>query len=236
MGKLKTLVLLVVLCGSPAQAFDDLQHQWTLDILYHYTRIERSTLFNTDSFLSRQGAMLQFEYEEQIDLFWRWYAGGDLTFARYESSANTSFSPRDRFPWQLYIGTGFQLGTLKNFEILFGLGGSSEHFFLADGSGAFNFEQKISARGHLGFSWRFLSVVGSSARFFFRYSAPLTSLDHGGTPLQYAGMLDGTLRFRSRYDSSWSLYGGIRFEDYNTTTESVTYFTSRVYAGLGLHF
>lgn len=220
----------------PALSFDDLQNQWTLDVLYHYTRLERTTLFQTDSFLSRQGAMLQFEYEEQIDIFWRWYLGGDLTYAVYEASATTNFSPRNRYPWQVFIGTGFQIGTLKNFEAFFGIGGSSEHFFLADGTGNFDFQQKMSARAHLGFSWRFLSIVGSSARFLFRYSLPLTTIDHSGTPLTYAGILDGTLRFRSRYDSSWSLYGGIRFEDYKTTTESVSYFTSRVYAGLGFHF
>lgn len=230
-----TLVLLLLIPQS-AFSFDDLDSNWTLDLLYHYSRMERSTLINTDNFLSRQGAMLQFEYEEQIDIFWRWYTGGDLTFARYEAAATTSFTPREQFPWQLFIGTGFQLGALKTFEAFFGLGGSSEHFFIPTGTNRFTFYQKMSARAHLGFSWRFLSIIGSTANLSFRYSTPITRVNHNGISLSYAGILDSTLRLRGRYDSSWSLYGGARFEDYQTSNNSVSYFTSRLYAGLGLHF
>jgi hypothetical protein len=229
-----TLVLLFVFTNN-AYAFDDLQSRFNLDVLYHYSRIERTTLFNTDSFLSRQGAMLQFEYEDHLDLFWRWYIGGDLTWAQYEAAANTTFNPHQQLPWQLYIGNGFQFGTLKNFEMFFGLGGSSEHFFIATANG-YNFYQKMSARAHIGMSWRFLSVVGSSATLLFRYSRPVTPVNHNGVDLDYAGILDANLRLRGQYDSGLSLYGGIRFEDYKTSNQSISYFTSRLYAGVGLHF
>lgn len=219
-----------------SQAFDDLREVWNLDLLYHYSRIERSTLLQTDNFQSRQGAMLQFEYEDQIDLFWRWYFGGDVTFARYEAAPTAIFSPRNQYPAQVYLGTGFQLGDLKSFEIFGGLGGSTEHYFTLTGPNQFEFRNKYSLRGHVGFSWRFLSITGASAKFLFRYSLPLTTVDHNGTPLSYRGILDGTLRLRGNYDSLMSLYAGIRFEDYQTSNESITYFTSRIYAGLGLHF
>lgn len=230
-----TTFVLLLLVPFSVFAFDDLDHDTTIDIMYHYTRIERSTLLTTENFLSRQGAMLQWEYEEPINLFWRWYTGGDLTFARYEAAATTRFSPRDQFPWQVYIGSGLQLGALKSIEVFAGLGGSSEHFFISNASG-FTFYQKMSARAHLGFSWRFLSIVGSTAKLLFRYSIPVTAVNHNGADLTYAGVVDATLRLRGRYDSGWSLYGGIRFEDYKTFNDSVSYFSSRLYAGLGLHF
>ncbi len=232
---LKTLVWLLLL-PSPSQAFDDLREAWNLDFLYHYSRIERSTLFNADSFQSRQGGMLQFEYEDQIDLFWRWYVGGDVAYAVHEAAASRSFSPRDQIPWQLYIGTGFQFGALKSWEVFLGLGGSSEHYFVADGTNSFSFESDISARAHLGFSWRFLSITGATSKLLFRYSMPVTTVDQEGTPLSYKGILDGTIRLRGRYDSLMSFYAGVRFEDYQLSNESVSYFTTRVYAGIGLHF
>lgn len=217
-------------------AFDDLRKAWTVDVMYHYARIERATLFNADSFQSRQGAMIQVEYDEPIDLFWRWYAGGDLTYAIYEAAASRFFSPRDQMPWQIYLGTGFQLGALKSFEAFFGLGASSESYFINNGVNSFSFEQDISARAHLGFSWRFLSIVGSSAKLMFRYSLPVTTVDHNGTDLSYRGILDGSIRLRGRYDSTFSLNAGIRFEDFQVADESVSYFSTRVYAGIGLHF
>ena len=94
----------------------------------------------------------------------------------------------------------------------------------------------MSARAHLGFSWRFLSITGATAKLLFRYSTPITSVDHDGTDLTYKGILDGTIRLRGRYDSFMSFYAGVRFEDYQVADESVTYFTTRVYAGLGFHF
>lgn len=233
---LRWTFILLIFTPQSSFAFDDLESQWTLDILYHYTRIERSTLVNTDNFLSRQGGMLQFEYEQQIDIFWRWYIGGDVAAAVYEAAAQTRVDPEFQWPWQLYVGTGFQLGALKTFEIFFGAGGSSEHFFISTNTNQYNFYQKMSARAHLGFSWRFLSIIGSSATLLFKYSTPITTVNHNGEPLAYAGVLDGTLRLRGRYDSSWSLYGGVRFEDYKTSNRSVTYFTSRIFAGLGFHF
>lgn len=180
--------------------------------------------------------MIQFEYEDEIDLFWRWYAGGDVTFAIYEVSASTSFTPREQIPWQLFLGTGFQLGDLKSVEIFFGLGGSSETYFVATGVNQFDFKQTASARAHLGLSWRFLSITGASSKVSFRYSLPVTTVSHNGSDMAYRGILDGTIRLRHRYDSSFSFYAGIRFEDYKISNDSVTYFTSRVYAGLGLHF
>lgn len=219
-----------------ASGFDDTINRFNLDLLYHYSRIERSTLVQTHNFQSRQGGMLQFEYEDEIDLFWRWYVGGDFTFARYEASATTQFSPQERMPWQAYIGTGFQIGALKSWEIFFGAGGSSEHYFVGTGVNQFDFRQTASLRGHLGLSWRFLSMTGASAKLLFRYSLPLTQVNHNGAEMTYRGILDGNIRLRHRYDSSFSFYGGIRFEDYKLMDESITYFTSRVYAGLGLHF
>lgn len=218
------------------QAFDDLREVWNVDFMYHYSRIERATLLNADSFQSRQGGMIQFEYEDQIDLFWRWYFGGDVTFAIHEAAASRSFSPREQIPWQLFVGTGFQVGTLKSLEFFFGVGGASEHYFITNGVNSFSFENTISARAHLGFSWRFLSITGGTAKLLFRYSTPFTEVDHNGTPLTYAGILDGSIRLRGRYDSFMSLYAGVRFEDYQVSDESVTYFTTRVYAGLGFHW
>lgn len=231
-------LILFLLLSSPlvTHGFDDTLNKWNIDLLYHYTRIDRSTLVQTHNFQSRQGGMLQFEYEDEIDLFWRWYLGGDITYAIYEASATTNFSPNDRMPWQLFIGTGFQLGALKSFEVFFGLGGSSEHYFTATGVNQFEFKQTASLRGHLGFSWRFLSITAASAELLFRYSLPLTQVNHDGSEMSYSGILDGSIRLRPRYDSSYSFYAGIRFEDYKVANDSVTYFTSRVYAGLGLHF
>jgi hypothetical protein len=232
---LNTLVLLFLFPVS-SKAFDDLRGVWTVDFLYHYARIERSTLLNADSFQSRQGGMIQFEYEDQIDLFWRWYIGGDFTYAIHEAAASRTFSPREQIPWQLYMGTGFQLGALKSFEGFFGFGGSSEHYFLSNGVNSFSFESDVSARIHAGFSWRFLSVTGATAKLLFRYSYPVTEVDHDGTSMRYRGILDGNIRLRGRYDSLMSLYAGVRFEDYQVADESVVYFTTRVYAGLGFQF
>jgi len=232
---LSTLVLILVLAPK-AQAFDDLREVWTFDFLYHYSRIERATLFNADSFQSRQGGMIQFEYEDQIDLFWRWYFGGDVAFALHEAAASRSFSPREQIPYQFYLGTGFQMGALKSFEGFFGLGGASEHYFVSNGVNSFDFRNTISGRAHMGFSWRFLSITGATAKLQFRYSLPFTKVDHNGTDMSYRGILDGTIRLRGRYDSLMSLYAGIRFEDYQVSDESVTYFTTRVYAGLGFQF
>ena len=230
--------LFLTLSFSPTLwAFDDLSNQWTVDLLYHYSRTERATLLTSENILSRQGGMLQFEYEDSFDLFWSWYIGGDFTFANYEASASTTVTPAQRSPWQLYTGTSFQIGARKNFEIFFGLGGSSEHFLRAESATRYSFEQKNSLRGHLGFHWRFLSVIGSSAKLTFKYSTPLMTVQHDTAgDLKYAGILDGTLRLRPYYDSTLSLYGGVRFEDYNTASGSITYFTSRLYAGIGIHF
>ena len=232
---LKTIVLLFLI-PLQAHSFDDLREVWNVDVLYHYARIERATLLNADSFQSRQGGMIQVEYEDQIDLFWRWYAGGDFTFAIYEAAASRSFSPREQIPFQVYLGTGFQLGSLKSFEGFFGLGVSNEHFFISNGVNSFAFENKLSARAHLGFSWRFLSITGASAKLKFRYAMPITQVDHNGTNLSFRGILDGSIRLRGRYDSLMSVYAGVRFEDYQVSDESVAYFTTRVYAGFGLHF
>ncbi|MCJ8277839.1 MAG: hypothetical protein MJK18_13435, partial [Bdellovibrionales bacterium] len=187
--------------------------------------------------ISRQGAMIQFENEEPIHLFWRWYWGGDLTFARYEASGSVLVTPIDRMPWQLYAGTGWQFGARKNFEVYIGAGASSEFYMRSEGTNQYSFEQTNSLRAHLGFYWRFLSIIGSSAVLNFRYSRPVTTVEHGSSgDLEYAGVLDGTLRLRPYYDSTLSLYGGIRFEDYNTEGDAITYFTTRLYAGVGIHF
>ncbi len=234
---LRTALLILLLCfGQQSQAFDDLKNVWNFDLLYHYARIERTTLLQTDNFQSRQGVMLQFQYEDQIDLFWRWYFGGDVTFARYEAASTVSFTPRNQIPAQLYLGTGLQLGDLKSFEIFGGLGGSTEHYFNLVGPNQFEFESTYALRAHLGFSWRFLSITSASAKLLFRYSLPVTPVEHNGADITYRGILDGSMRLRGRYDSLLSLYGGIRFEDYQTSNQSLTYFTSRIYAGVGFHF
>ncbi len=230
------LLLALLFISISAQAFDDLRQVWNVDLLYHYARLERSTLTQSDNFQSRQGVMLQWEYEDQLNLFWRWYIGGDLTFAQFESAPRVTFSPRQQLPAQIYLGTGWQLGTLKSFEIFGGLGGSTEHYFIANGTNNFDFTQSYSLRGHLGFSWRFLSITESSAKLLVRYSLPVTPVEHNGDFLSYRGILDGTLRLRSDYDSLLSLYAGVRFEDYRTNDGTITYFTTRIYAGLGLHF
>ena len=121
----QTFILLLIGFPRLSMAFDDLSKQWTVDLLFHYARTERSTLVNSENFLSRQGAMLQMRYENPIDLFWNWYIGGDISFTRYEASSSVTVTPAERNPWQLYLGTAFQLGTRKNFEIFFGAGGSS---------------------------------------------------------------------------------------------------------------
>ncbi len=236
---LKFFLRLTILCSLlplPANAFDDLKQAWNVDLLYHYSRMERATLLQTDNIQSRQGIMLQFEYEDQIDLFWRWYFGGDFTFARYEAAPTVIFSPQEQFPAQIYLGTGFQLGALKSFEIFFGLGGATEHYLTLTGPNTFDFKNEYSARAHLGFSWRFLSITGATAKLLARYSLPVTEVDHSGTSLSYRGILDGTLRIRGSYDSLFSLYGGVRFEDYRTSNQGITYFITRIYAGFGLHF
>ena len=233
----QTFILLFVGLPSSVLAFDDLSNQWTVDLLFHYARTERATLLTSENFLSRQGAMLQLRYEDPIDLFWHWYIGGDISFARYEASASISVHPEDRNPWQLYVGTGWQLGAMKNFEIFLGAGGSSEHYMRAESATSYSFEQTNSLRGHLGFYWRFLSIIGSSAELSFKYSYPITTVRHGDTgAMEYAGILDGNLRLRPYYNSTLSLYGGVRFEDYKTAAQGITYFTSRIYAGLGIHF
>lgn len=230
------LFLLVQISGSVSYAFDDLREVWNVDILYHYARTERSTLINSNIFQSRQGAMLQFEYEDQIDLFWRWYLGGDLTFAVYEAAASRSFSPREHMPWQLFLGTGFQLGPLKTFELFFGAGGSSETTFEPAGTNNFSLKQGISARVHAGVTWRFLGSIGSSSKLIARYSFPITSIDENGNPMSYRGIIDASLRIRGKYDSLMSFMAGVRFEDYRYSDQSVVYFTTRIYGGIGFHF
>lgn len=229
-----TFILLLCFCQN-SHALDDLKTNWTFDLLYHYSRIERATTILTDSFLSRQVAMLQFEYSEHFGLFSRWYAGGDLTYALYEAAGTRSLNARENLPWQYYAGLAFQMGALKNFEVYFGIGNSTENYLQATGSNQFRFKEKISFRPHLGFHWRFISLVGSTATFGARYMIPITTVSHDGIDLVYKGVLDGTLRLRFHYDSMWSLYGGIRFEDYETVDKSITYFTTRIYAGIGIH-
>lgn len=233
---LSSTFVLLTLYPATLLAFDDLREVITVDFLYHYARMERSTLINTDNFQSRQGGMLQFEYEDQIDLFWRWYVGGDMTYAVFESASSRSFSPRHQLPWQVYVGTGFQLGALKSFEALIGVGASSEYYFINNGVNSFSLDSTMSGRGHIGFSWRFLSITGASAKLFFRYSTPFTQVKHGSSPMTYKGILDGSIRLRGRYDSLVSLLAGVRFEDYQIADASVTYFTTRIYAGIGFQF
>ena len=236
MGLLQRWTFILIICFSnKGLALDDLKTNWNFDLLYHYSRIERATTLLTDSFLSRQVAMLQVEYSEQFDLFWRWYIGGDMTYALYEAAGTRSLDARENLPWQYYAGLAFQLGALKNIEVYFGMGNSTEHYLQAIGNNQFRFKEKISFRPHLGFRWRFISLVGSTATFGARYMIPITTISHDGTNLTYKGNLDGTLRLRFHYDSSWSLYGGIRFEDYETVDKSITYFTTRIYAGVGIH-
>ena len=236
MGLLKswTFILLTLFCQS-SLALDDLKTNWNVDLMYHYGRIERATTIVADNFISRQYSMLQLEYTEKADLFWRWYIGGDASYALYEAAGSRSLNARENLPWQLYAGLAFQMGALRNFELFFGAGASTEFYLQATGNNQFRFQDSISARPHLGFRWRFISLVGATATFGARYMIPVTTVDHEGTDLTYKGIVDGTLRLRFHYDSAWSLYGGIRFEDYETIDKSVTYFTTRIYAGIGIH-
>ncbi|MCB0379096.1 MAG: hypothetical protein KDD33_11445 [Bdellovibrionales bacterium] len=235
-SKLRFFLFFILIFPVRSFAFDDLQEYWNIDLLYSYSRIERSSLFQTENFQSRQGVMLQLEYEDQISLFSRWYVGGDLSANFYEAAASVSFSPRALFPAQVYAGLGFQMGDLKAWEIFFGAGPSTEIFILSSGSNNYNMETGYSLRVHGGFSWRFLSITGSSSQLLVRYSYPVTPVNQNGVSLSFRGILDGSIRLRGRYDSLLSLLAGVRFEDYSFADESVTFFSTRVYAGVGFHF
>jgi len=221
---------------QPATAFDDLEPHWTLDLSYHYARVERSTNFSNINFLSRSGAMLQFEYTESFSLFWRYYLGGDFAVSSFEAPGSNTIRPREIFPWQSYGGLAAQLGSLKNLEFFVGAGTSTEYYQRLSGVQTYTMDQTYSLRAHLGLTYRLISIVGSTARLMLRYSLPITRVEHFDEALSYKGILDGTLRIRPRYDSTFSFYSGIRFEDYATADESITYFSTRIHAGVGVHF
>lgn len=230
------MCLLIFMAPKSLLAFDAMDTQWSFDFMYHYSRIERATTTTNVNFLSRGGGMLQFEYTDNVNLFWRYYLGGDVAFAQLEAPGYVQIDPRQIVPWQGYGGIAFQVGELKSLELFLGAGFANEFYQELTGVDTYDIESANSIRVHAGFSYRFLSVIGNSATIMAKYSIPVTTITQGSEAFRWAGILDGTLRLRFAFDSNWSIYGGIRFEDYETVSKSLTYFTTRIYAGIGVNF
>lgn len=134
------------------------------------------------------------------------------------------------------MGCGSQWGKARNIELSMGIGVSTEQRANLVAFESFEQVQEHSLRAHIGFSYRFLSLVGTSGKLQLRYFYPFTIIDSGEMIYRFRGILDGKLRLQFRYKSKWNLFLGARFEDFTTNEQSVTYFTTRVYGGLGWQF
>ena len=180
--------------------------------------------------------MIGLDFSDNFDLFWRYYFGGDIGYSFFEAPGSNSITPREVFPWQAFGGLAYQVGDLRNLEFFIGAGYSTEFYQRLIGVETYTMEKTHSVRAHLGLTYRFISLVGATAQLMLRYSLPVLRVTHFNEPLYFNGIIDATLRWRFHYDSDWSLFGGIRFEDYETAGESITYFNTRIHAGLGIHF
>lgn len=217
-------------------SIDDLQSGFDLDLLFHYSRIERTTTTNNINFLSRTGGMLAVQFNQPLNLFTSFYVGGDVAYSLFEAPGSNQLDPTYYVPWQGFLGFAAQTGDSRDFEISGGVGFSTEYYQELIAFESYELKEKYTIRAHVGLSYRFLSMLGTNARIRVRYFYPLTKVDHGNNPLKYLGILDSTLRLKFTYRATWSLFGGIRFEDYQVADKSVTYFNTRIYAGFGFHF
>jgi len=217
-------------------AIDDLKPSFDLDLGYHYQRMERTTIGNGTHFLSRTGGYGGFQYDKPIRLFSTFYLGGDISYSNLEAAGNNQIQPSDLFPWQIFFGFARQLGGHRDFEIAAGLGFSNEFYQELVAFNSFSLIEKNSLRAHISMSYRFLSMIGTSARLRIRYFYPLNTIEHGATPISYRGVLDSVLRLKFKYRSNFSLFLGVRFEDFQLENNSTTYFNTRIFTGFGLHF
>lgn len=199
---------------------------------YQYYRIERATPLQQVDFLSRSGGYLDFTSMDRLSSSWDWYYSLGLGYNFFEATESQRLKEDFYIPYHLDLGIKLRFGRIRTLRWILGISGRSEVFATINGANEYSLEQTYSGHLKSGFSINFISLTGANAQLEGLFSFPLTPVSFKAEPVRFLAIVDGNIRVKFHHRSSWGIAGKVRFEDYETVNQAISYFNTRIILGI----